>query len=93
MAEVFEKAKTRVLDRIESPRDLLDFKLGAALKMERTVLEMLDRLQDEAHGEHDVDGRLWQNLEQEQHRLEEVSEAMRECAHAQSPAGLPVPAK
>src|SRR3977135_519501 len=48
MSDLFEQAKTRILDRIESPRDLLEFKLGAALKMERTVLGMLDTLHDEA---------------------------------------------
>ena len=36
-----------MLDRIESPRDLLEFKLGTALKMETTVLDMLGRLSDE----------------------------------------------
>ena len=50
MSEMFERAKSRVLDRIESPRDLVEFKLGAALTMENTVLEMLDKLRDEARG-------------------------------------------
>jgi ferritin-like metal-binding protein YciE len=49
MSDIFDKAKSRVLDRIESPRDLVEFKLGAALKMENTVLQMLNKLQDEAH--------------------------------------------
>jgi ferritin-like metal-binding protein YciE len=49
MSDMFEKAKTRLLDRIESPRALLEFKLGSALKMEHTVLEMLGKLHAEAH--------------------------------------------
>jgi ferritin-like metal-binding protein YciE len=48
LSDIFDKAKSRVLDRIESPRDLVEFKLGAALKMENTVLAMLGKLQDEA---------------------------------------------
>jgi ferritin-like metal-binding protein YciE len=48
MSDMFERAKSRVLDRIESPRGLLEFKLGSALKMEHTVLEMLDKLREEA---------------------------------------------
>jgi ferritin-like metal-binding protein YciE len=50
MSEMFDRAKSRVLDRIESPRDLVEFKLGAALRMENIVLDMLDRLVDEARG-------------------------------------------
>ena len=51
MSDVFEQAKSRVLDRIQSPRDFLEFKLGAALKMEQRVLQMLDKLQDEVRSE------------------------------------------
>jgi ferritin-like metal-binding protein YciE len=49
MGDMFERAKSRVLDRIESPRDLLEFKLGSALKMENTVLDMLGKLEEEAN--------------------------------------------
>jgi ferritin-like metal-binding protein YciE len=45
---MFDKAGGRVLDRIESPRGPLEFNLRSALKMEHTVLEILDKLQDEA---------------------------------------------
>jgi ferritin-like metal-binding protein YciE len=51
MSEMVERAKSRLLDRLESPRDLLEFKLGAALKMERRVLGMLDKLQGEARSD------------------------------------------
>jgi ferritin-like metal-binding protein YciE len=51
MSDVFEQAKSRVLDRIQSPRDFLEFKLGAALKMEHRVLQMLDKLHDEVRSE------------------------------------------
>ena len=48
MSDMFDRAKSRFTDRIQSPRDLLEFKLGSTLKMERTVLEMLETLEDEA---------------------------------------------
>jgi ferritin-like metal-binding protein YciE len=48
MGDVVDKLKSKVLDKIETPADLLTFKLGEALKMENTVLEMLGRLEQEA---------------------------------------------
>jgi len=36
-------------DTIETPRDLYLFKLGAALEMERTILEMIPKLEEHAH--------------------------------------------
>ena len=42
---------------IETPRELFVHKLGAALKMENTILEMLEELQEEAH-----DSELRRNL-------------------------------
>src|SRR4051794_16082632 len=50
MSDMFDRAKSQLMDRIDSPRDLVEFKLGSALKMERTVLDMLDKLGDEARG-------------------------------------------
>jgi ferritin-like metal-binding protein YciE len=44
---------------IESPRELFVQQLGAALTMEETVLEMLEKLQEEAH-----DAGLRRNLKQ-----------------------------
>ena len=37
---------------IESPQELYIHKLGAALKMEKTILEMLPDLEEHAHDEH-----------------------------------------
>jgi ferritin-like metal-binding protein YciE len=37
-----------VFERLNTPQELFSFKLGAALKMENTVLEMLGDLQEEA---------------------------------------------
>jgi ferritin-like metal-binding protein YciE len=51
MGDIIQQAKRRVLDRIESPRDLLEFKLGAAYKMEEVVLQMLGKLHDKAHSD------------------------------------------
>jgi ferritin-like metal-binding protein YciE len=44
---------------IESPTELFVHKLGAALTMEKTILEMLEKLQEEAH-----DSALRRNLKQ-----------------------------
>jgi ferritin-like metal-binding protein YciE len=40
-----------LFDRIETPRDLYLHKLGATLKMEKTVLEMLGELEEAAQGD------------------------------------------
>jgi ferritin-like metal-binding protein YciE len=37
-----------MFDKIESPKELFSYKLGAALKMEQTVLEMLGDLEEKA---------------------------------------------
>jgi ferritin-like metal-binding protein YciE len=44
---------------IESPQELFVYKLGAALTMEETILEMLEKLQEEAN-----DSSLRRNLQQ-----------------------------
>ena len=40
-----------MFEKIESPQELFSYKLGAALKMEHTVLEMLGDLEEKAHQE------------------------------------------
>jgi ferritin-like metal-binding protein YciE len=40
-----------MFERIETPQGLFEFKLGSAYKMERTVLGMLEKLQEEAQRE------------------------------------------
>jgi ferritin-like metal-binding protein YciE len=40
-----------MFERLKTPEEAYNFKLGAALKMEHTVLEMLEKLQDEAQSE------------------------------------------
>jgi ferritin-like metal-binding protein YciE len=37
-----------MFERLKTPEEAYNFQLGATLKMEHTVLEMLDKLQDEA---------------------------------------------
>jgi ferritin-like metal-binding protein YciE len=65
---------------IESPRELFVHKLGAALKMEKTIHDMLPKLEEEAN-----DGELKRNLaqhrretEQQLRNLERVFEALGE---------------
>jgi ferritin-like metal-binding protein YciE len=40
-----------MFERLNSPRELFSFKLGAALEMENTVLEMLGNLQEETQSD------------------------------------------
>jgi ferritin-like metal-binding protein YciE len=40
-----------MFERLKTPEEAYNFKLGAALKMEHTVLEMLEKLTDEAQDE------------------------------------------
>ena len=40
-----------MFDKIETPRELFTHKLGAALTMERTVLDMLGELEEAARGQ------------------------------------------
>lgn len=40
-----------MFERLNTPDELYNYKLGAALKMEQTVLEMLEELQEEAQGD------------------------------------------
>jgi ferritin-like metal-binding protein YciE len=50
MTDLFDEAKGRLFGHISKPGELLEFKLGAALTMENTVLKMLGRLESEAQG-------------------------------------------
>jgi ferritin-like metal-binding protein YciE len=48
MSEMFEKVESRVMGKFDSPAELFTYKLGTALKMEKTVLKMLGKLEKEA---------------------------------------------
>ena len=82
-----------MFERLNSPHELFHYKLGAALKMENKVLEMLGNLEEaaqsdliteaEAMGQQDIVQLLQQNLEQEQHTLEEVQRATQQLAERQ----------
>lgn len=48
MGDMGDKIKSRIFDKIDTPAELLTFKLGSALKMENTVLDMLGKLEQEA---------------------------------------------
>ena len=66
-------------ETIETPRELYLFKLGAALKMENTILDMLPQL-----GEHAQDPHLQQAL---QHHFEETQGHVRNLEQAFSALG------
>src|SRR3954454_3183189 len=68
--------------KIETPRDLFLFKLGAALKMENTILSMLPQLE-----EHAKDPELKQSL---QMHLEETQGHLRNLEQAFSALGADV---
>jgi ferritin-like metal-binding protein YciE len=69
-----------VFEKIEDPRGLFEYKLGAALKMENTVLGMLGKLQDEAQGPE-----LRQQLA---HHAEETQQQIRNLEQAFDSLGL-----
>jgi ferritin-like metal-binding protein YciE len=47
MGSIVDTIKAKVLDKLDTPDDLLTFKLGSALKMENKVLGMLHKLEQE----------------------------------------------
>ena len=47
MGDIVDTIKSRIVDKIETPDELLTFKLGSALKMENKVLGMLNKLEQE----------------------------------------------
>lgn len=80
MSDIVEQAKSRVLDRIESPRDFLEFKLGAALKMERRVLGMLGKLEDKARSDA-VKQQLRHHAEETRGQIENIEQSFSALGH------------
>jgi ferritin-like metal-binding protein YciE len=78
-----------VFERLNTPQELFSFKLGAALKMENTVLEMLGDLQEEAQRD--------QLKEQFRHHADETREQIANIERAfqalgEEPDDSPCPA-
>jgi ferritin-like metal-binding protein YciE len=48
MGDIVDTIKSKVVGKIETPDELLTFKLGSALRMENKVLGMLHKLEQEA---------------------------------------------
>jgi UDP-glucose 4-epimerase len=69
-----------MFDKIETPQDLFAFKLGATLKMENTVLEMLGELEENAQSE--------QLKEQFRHHAEETRQQIRNVEQVFSAIGV-----
>jgi ferritin-like metal-binding protein YciE len=63
-----------VFEKFTTPEELFTYKLGSALKMEKTVVDMLDKLEDEATSDH-----LKQQL---RHHAEETRQQIRNIAEA-----------
>ena len=61
-------------DTVESPRELYVHKLGAALKMEKTILEMLPELEEHAHDAH-LQQALRQHYEETQRHVSNIERA------------------
>jgi len=74
---------------IESPQELFVHKLGAALTMEETILDVLEKLQQEAH-----DPSLRRNLQQHQKETRGHVQNLRQVftALGEKPEGQPCPA-
>jgi ferritin-like metal-binding protein YciE len=62
---------------IESPQELFVYKLGAALTMEETILEMLEKLQREAQ-----DSKLERQLQQHHKETRQQIDNLRRCFEA-----------
>ena len=75
-------------ETIESPRELYVHKLGAALTMEKTTLEMLEELQQEAN-----DSTLQQNLKKHHRETQQQIQNLEQAFSAlgQSPSEEPCP--
>jgi len=63
-----------LFERFETAHELFTYKLGSALKMERTVLEMLDRLHDEARSD-ELRRQLNHHAGETRHQLENLERA------------------
>src|SRR5919199_3978063 len=74
--------------KIESPQELFAQKLGAALTMEKTTLEMLEELQQEAN-----DSTLQQNLKKHHRETQQQIQNLEQAFSAlgQSPSEEPCP--
>jgi len=74
---------------IESPQELFVYKLGAALTMEETILEILEKLQEEAN-----DSSLRRNLQQHHRETQGQVENLNQVftALGKRPEGQPCPA-
>ena len=74
--------------KISSPQELFVHKLGAALTMEKTTLEMLEELQREAH-----DSTLQQNLKKHHRETQQQIQNLEQVFSAlgQSPSEEPCP--
>ena len=68
-----------MFEKLNSPQELFHYKLGAALKMENTVLEMLGSLEEEAKSE--------QLKQQFRHHAEETETQIRNIEQAFSAIG------
>jgi ferritin-like metal-binding protein YciE len=75
--------------KIESPQELFAHKLGAALTMEETILEMLEKLEQEAS-----DSELKRNLRQHHSETQQQVQNLRRCFEAlgEPAEGKPCPA-
>ena len=68
-----------MFERLNTPQELFHYQLGAALKMENTVLEMLGNLEEESQNE--------QLKQQFRHHAEETEQQIRNIEQAFSAMG------
>lgn len=78
-----------MLERINSPRELFNYQLGAALKMENTALEMLDNLEDAAQSS-EVKQQLSHHADETRQHIRNIEQAFK--ALGQEPDDKPCPA-
>jgi UDP-glucose 4-epimerase len=78
--DLSNKREGGVMATIETPQDLFAFKLGATLKMENTVLEMLGELEEKAQSD--------ELKQQFRHHADETREQIRNLEQAFSAIGI-----
>ena len=78
-----------MFERLNSPQELFHYKLGAALKMENTVLEMLGNLEEEAQSEQ-LKQQFRHHAEETQQQIQNIEQAF--SALGEEPDDSPCPA-
>src|SRR5690349_17982618 len=85
----FVKKGAPMFERLNTPDEIFSFKLGAALKMEQTILEMLPELAEHAQRE-ELKQAIRQHEQETRRHVENIEQAFRQLG--EEPDDSPCPA-